>query len=333
MRFLVSFRRVLITMAIVAGCPGLAEAEVTIRPCEAWSGVFGGSEQEFSFEIVKGDGALERLTWVFSAKNRTIARGEQSWDRSVDRGSVRLAVPPVRDGVIFPAELKVEIFGSGSDPVARHVKPLWIFPDDPFAGRTAWLAEQQIALFDPPGHTRDVLVEAGVPLHEIHRLAVLDEVREGLVLVGEGVSFRAHRGLAESLLRRAAAGVAVLCLAPADGQWPVPGMEDAPGATAARPASLIWKRAGVIRELDKRLDADGWPPDGDFVASGVRLVGVRGQVAADVHTDGDVWPWYEIRYPGHRAVCVVCGFGIVAHWDAGPAPRFLLARILEYLAE
>jgi hypothetical protein len=119
---------------------------------------------------------------------------------------------------------------------------------------------------------------------------------------------------------------------PADGQWPVPGMEDAPDP-AARPVSLIWKRAGTIRDLDKRIDADGWPPDGDFVVSGVRLVGIRGQVAADVHGDGDVWPWYEIRYPGRRAACVVCGFGIVAHWDAGPAPRFLLARIMEYLAE
>jgi hypothetical protein len=294
--------------------------------------VFGGSEQVFSFEIVNGDGALARVTWVFSAKNRTIARGEQSWDQNAGRVPVRLAVPPVRDGVIFPAELKLEVFGPGNDPVARYVKPLWIFPNDPFAGRTAWLAEQRIALFDPVGHTREVLVEAGVPLRESHRLAVLDEVREGLLLVGEGVSFREHRGLAESLLRRAAAGVAVLCLAPADGQWPVPGMEDAPDP-AARPVSLIWKRAGTIRDLDKRIDADGWPPDGDFVVSGVRLVGIRGQVAADVHGDGDVWPWYEIRYPGRRAACVVCGFGIVAHWDAGPAPRFLLARIMEYLAE
>jgi len=180
--------------------------------------VFGGSEQVFSFEIVNGDGALARVTWVFSAKNRTIARGEQSWDQNAGRVPVRLAVPPVRDGVIFPAELKLEVFGPGNDPVARYVKPLWIFPNDPFAGRTAWLAEQRIALFDPVGHTREVLVEAGVPLRESHRLAVLDEVREGLLLVGEGVSFREHRGLAESLLRRAAAGVAVLCLAPADGQ-------------------------------------------------------------------------------------------------------------------
>lgn len=333
MRFLVSFRRVLIAMAIVAGCPGLASAEVSIRPREAWSGVFGGSEQEFTFEIVTDDPALDRLTWVFSAKGRTIARGQQAWDQSAGRVSVRLAVPPVRDGVIFPAELKLEAFGPGHDPLARHVKPLWIFPDDSFAGRTAWLTEQQIALFDPPGHTRDVLVKAGVPLREIHRLAVLDEVHEGLLLVGEGVSFRAHRGLAESLLRRAAAGVAVLCLAPADGQWPVPGMENAPDSTAARPVSLIWKRAEVIYELDKRLDADGWPPDGHFVASGVRLIGARDHVAAEVHSDGDVWPWYEIRYPGRRAACVVCGFGIVAHWDAGPAPRFLLARIMEYLAE
>jgi RNA polymerase sigma-70 factor, ECF subfamily len=89
-----------------------------------------------------------------------------------------------------------------------------------------------------------------------------------------------------------------------------------PASAAAGPERLV-----LSTELQGQIEA------------AVRLIGSRDQVAAEVHSDGDVWPWYEIRYPGRRAACVVCGFGIIAHWDAGPTPRFLLARIMEYLAE
>jgi hypothetical protein len=332
MKRLAWFGRVFLVAAMLVKCSVPAAADVSIRPGESWCGVFGQSEQVFSFSIEDRERAADRLVWRFSAANRTIARGQVPLDGVANRVAIRLDIPPVRDGVVFPAELALEVLGPDDAPLAHHVRPLWIFPRDPFAGRTAWLVEQQIAVFDPSGGTRDVLAQAGVPLREIRQVSAIGQVQEGLLLVGEGVSFQAHRGLADALLGRAESGVPVLCLAPADGFWPVPGPQEQAGREGGNPTSLIWKRAEVIRELDKRLDATGWPPDGQLVASGLRLTSVRGQVMAEVLREGDVWPWYEVRYPGHRASCIVCGFGIVAHWQAGPAPRFLLARILEYLA-
>ena len=84
-------------------------------------------------------------------------------------------------------------------------------------------------------------------------------------------------------------------------------------------------------DLDKRLDATSWPPDGKVVASSLAVRSRREVVVADAVAGDTAWPWLELRFPGDRAKLVVCGFGIVSHWEAGPAPRFLLARILEFL--
>ena len=44
------------------------------------------------------------------------------------------------------------------------------------------------------------------------------------------------------------------------------------------------------------------------------------------------WPWLEIQPGGAGRPFVICGFGVISAWDAGPTPRFLFARLLHYLA-
>jgi hypothetical protein len=89
---------------------------------------------------------------------------------------------------------------------------------------------------------------------------------------------------------------------------------------------------GVIHRLDKRLDAAGWLLDGKVAVSGVSLKGDQRQVLAVVGRDGE-WPWVEIDYPAPAGKLVVCGFDFLGKWDAGPTPRYLFARLLEYVTE
>ena len=75
------------------------------------------------------------------------------------------------------------------------------------------------------------------------------------------------------------------------------GVAACPAPDAANgPEAIVFHKTGVIRRLDKRLDAAGWAPDGKVTFNGVSLKSEDGQVAAAVGTDGG-WPWIEIDYP------------------------------------
>jgi hypothetical protein len=120
----------------------------------------------------------------------------------------------------------------------------------------------------------------------------------------------------------------VLCLAPADGQFAFPGTEaDSPNA-----ARLCFRRNDVIVELDKRLDSDRWPPDGKTFDAGLEVASNRGRVSLVVTESPQTWPWLDVVYPcGGRLI--VCSFRVVQCWQAGPTPRYLLARILEEIPQ
>jgi hypothetical protein len=184
-------------------------------------------------------------------------------------------------------------------------------------------------LFDPAGTTAPLLKKAGVPFRETANVAELAAKTDGLVLVGAGASFVDYPDLWPALTKLAGRGVSVLCLAPAAGEFPLPAA-DAPGG----PEAVAFRKAGVIRLLDKRLDAAGWAPDGKATVGGVSLKSEDRQVLASVGKDGE-WPWFEIDYRGPGANLVICGFDFLGKdkWDAGPTPRYLFARLLMVLTE
>jgi hypothetical protein len=326
-----------------------AEPDVRVEPRERWSAVFGESEVKFTFEIASPAAFTGRVNWSLSAKKRTIARGEERLEFTPDQPAsvtVPLRIPPVKEGLIFETELTVAVHGSeGGQPKGTLVKPIWVYPQDPFADRTRWLKERKLVLYDPAGKTAEVFDKAKIPYRELRNIAGLAAVEEGLVVIGEGVSLADHRDLAETVSRLAADGVPVLCLAPAEGAFELPGSgeaeRDRAGAgrdeqpeprRSARPESLSFRRQDVLTDLDHRLDAHGWPPDGKLVAHSLALTSERGRVVAQVADSADGWSWLQVRYPRPAATLVICQFTLIEHWDAGPTPRFLLARLFEYLA-
>jgi hypothetical protein len=298
---------------------------------EKWSNLFADAKVVFHV-AAKVPGGKGTVTWTFAdaATKRVFPQGRG--EKPVESGAVKmpLLTPHVKPGVVLKAELTVSVHVAGKNkPVAVKENTLWIFPADPFFNRMKWLEGLKITVFDPDrkNQTVQALKRLKVPFDQAGSAAALAEVREGLVLVGEGVSFREESGLAEILFQAAARGVPVLCLAPAAGSFPVPGTDnDFPS-----PASLAIKRQDVIRTLDKRLDAVAWAPDNEITASSLALKAEEGKVIGDVVTGSKGWPWLQLDYPDKRSRLIVCGFAIIRKWDAGPTPRFLLARLLEHV--
>lgn len=240
------------------------------------------------------------------------------------------------------ASVSVSVYqGGAKDAVTNIVKRIWIFPEDPFANQKEWLKALNIRLFDPEKKTAEVFTEAEIPFEEIRNIDSFTEITNGILILAEGISLKDYRGLSEMMVNTAASGTHVLCLALAGGEIKMPGLG---GVDLPQPGSMSFRRNDVISELDKRLDADAWPPDGKVAASCAKLKGERGPVVAEVQEGGDGWPWIEMNF-GKKAgkpirqapldfaqgKLVICGFGIIEKWNCGPTPRFLFAKLLEHM--
>lgn len=304
------------------------EAKVTIVPRTQQSAFFAGEDVKWAYRAASPEPLQGLVRWTYAAGTRTIARGETPVEIGRDEPAeveISLALPPLREGVIFGTKLRVVVHDRRGEQVADHERAVWLFPRDAFVNRREWLKGLKITLYDPEGATRQVFDEAEIPYDVPRSAASLEELTQGVIIVGEGVSFRTSRGFAETLTRVAARGVPVLCLAPAGGEIPFPG-----GDEQSPVQTLELRRSDVIRELDNRLDANYWPPDGKIVKSALRVTSRRGRVTMEVVESADAWPWRRVEYAGGGEE-IVCGFGLIEAWDAGPTPRFLLAEILEQL--
>jgi hypothetical protein len=257
-------------------------------------------------------------------------RGEAPLPEGGKPVKVMLRTPPLNPGVIQEATLTVHLVADGNEPSARYEKKIWIFPPDPFANRAKWLAERRIKLYDPEpkAKTSALFKEAKIPFEEVPRLAGLEGVQDGVIIVGEGASLQEEPDLLPALVRAATRGARVLCLAPAAGSFVVPGSEG-----EAAPGTMTLARPDIVRKLDKRLDAVAWPPTGNSVSRSFALKAEEGKVVAEVNPGVKGWSWLAVDLPDKKGRLVVSGFAIVGSWEAGPTPRYLFARILESFDE
>jgi hypothetical protein len=309
-----------------------AKAEVAITPGSPRGNVFGGEESTLAFQISTTRAVKGRLVWRLAAGTATVAAGDEALEADAKAPAavtLKLAIPPVKDGTVLHTRLTVSVVEPDrKGSVAAFEQDVWGFPHDPFAGRSAWLEMLRITLFDPKGDTGKAFTAAKVPFDEVRSLEALGEIKEGTVIVGEGVSFKDERGLAEVLQKLAEGGRSVLVLAPSGGELPVPGLA-APGD---RFEDVTFRRS-VVRKLDKRLDPAGWLPDGRVVASSLTVKSGEGAVAGEVVAGEAGWPWVEARTVKGKGRWLFCGLAVVAKWNDGPTPRFLFAKILEHLSD
>ena len=202
-----------------------------------------------------------------------------------------------------------------------------IFGRDPFANRSQWLKSLNLKLYDPLGDTSDVLRAQKVPFQRVLSADALAEVRQGVVIIGEGNSAKTLVPAVSNLVQR---GVAVLWLAPRHGPLPVVGLGGDHGLL--RPDRLVFRDLDVLEELDERLSAEAWPSDGSAIRCRL-AVQPRYGLHALSSEEQKGWPWLECRYRQPDAVVVICGLAIIQEWESGPAPRRGFARILEYVSK
>jgi len=321
-----------VVLCLLMTAVGRAGEPTAIEPGEKWADVFSGGEVKFHYTVRTTQAIDGRLNWSLSVNRRTVEHGQLPLTARAEHAAevtVALKVPEVKEGVILESQLSVAAYATGDQkPAAEHVKTVWIFPRDPFVDRSEWLKALKITLFDPEGKTADVLEKARVPFTFTKNTSALDELSEGMLVIGEGTAWKDYRSLGEAMVRAAARGVPVLCLAPGEGTLVLPGTA---GAELPPPDSLTLRQEDIIAELDKRLDATAWPPAGKIAASRLAIKSDRDQVVAEVSQPPHTWPWLEVRYPAKKGRLVVCGFGIVRQWEATPAPRYLLSELFRRL--
>lgn len=300
--------------------------DVTVRSVETWSTAFGGQDATYHFIVESPQRIDARGTWTLSVKERVLARGTiqaQVRPDSPAQVEIRLKLPEARPDLTVPLSLDIAIDDAGAS--AKLTKSLWLFPEDPFVDRQQWLKGLKLVLFDPAKTTADLFRKAKIPFEETRDPG---GVREGVLVVGEGTSFREFRQLSRQLIDAAGRGVSVLCLAPESGAAPLP---LARGGDGPQPTRLVFGGTEMISQFDKRLDAVSWPPDGSIVASSVVVSGQRTGIEAPVERSTKGWPWIEADFDNNGGKFVICGFAIVKKWDSGPTPRFLFERILHHL--
>ncbi len=308
-----------------------AANDVEIIDHKPWHDYFGGQETVFRFGLSAVRPVEGLLTWRFVVFGATGVRGEQplvidaAQPLTVD---ISLRLPEPKPGVIVDALLEIAVIDdSDHQSMAVHEKKVRIYPNNPFYEQTVWLEQQDIHLFDPENTIADQLTELGVPFTPVSNLAALQDCRDGILIVGEAISFRDYRGLFAETLVMASRGMRVLCLAPAAGEIELPGM----GASSLpHPYSIRFHGPEIISHYDKKLDHISWPPDGRIVAAGINLEGARGKVLGQVERQAGAWPWIEFEYANGGRL-ILCGLAIMEKWDATPTPRFLLFEIVRKL--
>jgi len=313
------------------GAKGDEKPDVSIVSAGAPGNVFGDAVSAFPLRVEALNGIKGRLTWRLAAGTATIKAGEAAIEAGPNAPgeiTIKIAVPPVKDGVVLAAKLSISVFEAGkAKPTATHERDIWIFPQSPFADRTEWLKKLKITLYDPKGPTAKLFAAEKIPFEEARDADAVEALKEGVLIVGEGLALDDEKGLVAAMKKAAAAGATVLCLAPLSGEIAIPGVGPADGLEE------LTFRKGIVRKLDKRLDADGWLPDGKAIASTLTLKKGDDSAVGEIKLGSGGWPWAETQSVSGKGRWAFCGLAIVAKWEAGPTPRFLFARMLEHLTE
>lgn len=321
----------LLSMAMGGSLAGIA-AESEIEPVERWSNVFAGEEITHSFLLPTRVGVGRAVGWSVVVETAVIARRETAAHRNADGKSVltvQFRLPQGESRAVLPVLIVVAL--GNREVIAKR---LWMYPRSPFEDPLPGVNPGELVLFDPHDKTADRWKQLPLKFRVQENVDALAKITSGVVVIGEGVSFREYRGLPRIIGRLARSGVKVLCLAPVGGSLSLAGNSEAhrqAGELPAAPRSLVLKQADVLADFDKRLDYVDWRGEKSPVGSRLQLGNKAGRISAKTTNGADGWSWLEAEYPGGGRI-VVSGFHCIEHWDAGPAARHALWRILAYVS-
>jgi hypothetical protein len=310
--------------------PSMA-AEVQLTALDTRRNYFSGRTPTVRYRISSNGFFQGDLMWRLAFQGRTLQRGQraitiQSADLII---GLDLSLPQTKDEVVMPVDLELRVKSNHSEkPVLQTSVRKWVFSPLLFLQRKEEFRRLNIYLFDPLKHTVKIFKSAGIPFAPIYRPETISELKRDFLIIGEGISLKNYRGLADMMIEAASAGNIVLCLKPQQGAIPrlaiVP--EDAVCASGVH-----LHDNSIIRFLDKRLDMDAWSPQGRIAVCGINLVSGKNRIAGDLACDGKGWPWFTLDFEKSGGKFLLCGFGIIEAWNSEPAPRYLFDRIIKYL--
>lgn len=326
------------SLAIVAAGIAAGDDALVMAPADARTNYFAGRAAECGTVIRGGVVVDGSLAWVLAVGGRSLANGAAAVrhpGRGATNAVVTVPVPAGREGVVAEATLTTVLADAAGARLGTATRPVQIFPADPFFDRRRWLDGLRIVIVDPGGGTEKVLAAAGVPLLFARADADIAALRPQVVIVGEGLAWAEHPRLAADLVGLCGQGTNVLCLAPASGAFPLPDPADTVGDGVVDRLTL--RQADVVGDLDGQLDWRDWSARGSTVISRLAIVADREAVVARAGGTPRGWPWLEARFADRESgrpagTFVVCGLGIVAHWEETPAARYLFAAVLARLA-
>jgi hypothetical protein len=320
----------------------VAEGESLTRPI-AWTTAFAEEEVKIVFKVVAEVPVKGQLLWSLSTSEElVILRGEIPCDAAAEL-EVSLQLPTVKPGVVFETLFAARLHRDGErEPVATYETPLHIYPRNPFHDQLETLKKRELKLFDPAGNTAKILTAAEVPFEQIFNVSAIGELKTGELLIGEGISFREERSLGELLVQAAGRGVPVLCLAPSAGELELPRPSDKPPGSVA----VTFERGAFVRRLDKRFDDKFWMQHPVAAVNSMTTGGRAPQLLIEMEAGDTGWRWLELQVASRTDAeqadsepnklseptkLIVLSLPIVANWEAGPTPRFLLAHLLNYV--
>jgi len=310
-----------VAMVLGVGSVGALAADApAIRMLDESSSVFADSAATWRVELSDTNSLDGFVAWSLSVSGGVVARREQSVNLQANvpmAMEIATDLPPVGDGVVVDGQLEFTLQDGQHQLRAEQQHPVYLYGRNPTAYRAEWIKNLNLHVFDPDGETAKRLDELEWPYRLISNLSAFDSLGDAVLIVGEGVSLRDHRGLMESAVRMAQKGGHVLFLAPVEGRVALGGiLEGHP-----RPTSMRFVDETIVHELDKRLDVPA-------VRSTFRLGGQRTGPELVVEPAGG-WSCIEMRWPDGGTLLLV-GFGLLDTWESSPAPRYLLVRMVEW---
>lgn len=311
--------------------PLSAMAGMTIAPMEPWATVFSGQEVSFHFKITARNTFTGRVGWRIATGGATQNRGEKRLHLNMGDSElleIKFSTPLVKAGIFQEAEISVwAISSETSVPIIRAEKTLTIFPSEILVNRSQLLKDANIHLFDPDKRTVEVFQQAKIPFTFVRNVETISDIKQGILILGEGLSLKNYRGIAPMLIKLSASGTSVLCLAPQNGSLPLPDAVHVPKDNLQIKA-LLFRNNDIINELHPKLDPFIWVNNQSSIRSSFMLKGEGRQITADITDSQDGWPWLELQFEKNNSILVLCGFGIIENWHSSPTPRHLLARII-----
>ena len=298
--------------------------------------VFAGQKAVFSLIYDTGDTSRRptQLQAHLRVNRRNAARGKaklKPTQNGMISGNLRIDIPPVKEGVVMPATLEIVIpadEADNADDISSERK-LYLFHPDPFSSRQVWLKKRKIRLFDPVGKTAECLESANIPHERIHNKARIDDLTDGVLIIGAGVSLHKQRRLLKNALTAAEGGAFVLFLGVEEGQAKLPGIS---GMHSRQPERVVLRGDDVVKSFDKRFDiltraaaSESRPRPLMVKTENDNIVGSFSQTD-DQNTKR--WSWFMSEHENGGRFAL-SGLPIVENWKTSPVPRYFLLEILK----